>query len=261
MKYLNFLTLILAFGLFLSSPSLSMEEEPVGSSHVSSVPSFEDQLMSVTLFAFNQQSKNKSVKMILGCTNQDKRDFFNEDWVFLDIAEHDPKGRPYIKANFNDVPTLRGMASMLSGVFEKIVLDDSTYKATVWNPFHLKHLASLLKDDGEFIFVPEIMVSEVVRKISADENEILKDLKDLNQFSDVRLPTSLREPIVTTSSEEIRKIKGQFKREVFIPHVKKVVMPFFKEIEIQEDAPYPIPTNEKDRKDNTVFICKGPIRE
>lgn len=122
----------------------------------------------------NSLSDNKAY-LVLGVNNEEKDllERFNDSYIFLNIQQQNPTNPRSLTTDFNDLTQLQGLAAQLPGTFDKIILDDSTFKFTKWSTDHLVQFRNFLKLNGEFIFAP--FLGSMVLRTAPDWKRVFRE--------------------------------------------------------------------------------------
>lgn len=112
---------------------------------------------------------------------------FSKEYVFLDkFANPNPNKTRELKVDFNDLRQLKKISTEFLNYFDKIILDDSTYKYTEWTKEHLICFKNMLKEGGEFIFGPSYKITfhkgehslqNILQSSGVYSNKLCKDLQ------------------------------------------------------------------------------------
>lgn len=146
---LSIFNLLVSCAFLAMSPTFAMEEDV---SELSSVSVLQKQVENVASFVSQRKAQGLSVSMVMGARNTECDRISGEEWIFLDGSPHDPQGKPYIQASFNDVDQLTTLAKGIGSSLNRIVVDASTFKFSHWEHQHMRLFTDMLKPDGEFLF-------------------------------------------------------------------------------------------------------------
>lgn len=119
---------------------------------------------------------NKEADLVLGVNNgeEDLLKRFDDSYVFLNIEHQNPTAPRSLTVDFNDLTQLQGLANQLPGTFDKIILDDSTFKFTAWTKEHLAAFRDLLKVNGEFIFAPQVNKVAINQEVMQSKEAVIE---------------------------------------------------------------------------------------
>lgn len=261
--------LLFIMRLFLiTSPTFAMESE--GTTEVSSHVSLAKQLEKVVEYIDAQDALGIPAKLFLGGLNTEYKRI-GEGWIFFDVCQenqHDPLGKPYIQASFNDIEALSFIANTIGPRLGQILMDDSTFKFTQWKKDHMQLFAAMLKDNGEFIFpavplVGSLWPQDLDVSITKD-SEVMPALKTINPWLlDNVIPltytridalwteedrTAYTEFLVSGNYSDERamefimqmnkKMCDLCEDELYYPHIVNIVAQGFQNVRIEKDVPF-----------------------
>jgi hypothetical protein len=172
----------------------------------------------------------KHPKLALGISTKESNlkqrfDQHYDDYIFLDNFNTDLSNPRTLAVDFNDIDQLRLLAIHFAGVFDLIVLDDSTFKSTNWGADHLKAFRAMLSSDGQFIFGPQ-PVPDVVSTDSPlfkfkprNKHEVEKFVRDNTRLDGPVLLKSYAFPLILPIAEgaydeEITEIINAYKEAI-----------------------------------------------
>lgn len=105
----------------------------------------------------------KDAVLVLGVDNGERNinERFKEykNIVFVSSEHYNEECPRSLSLDFNELNELSIVARRLEGSFDRIILDDSTFKFSRWTLKHINLFKKLLRDGGEFIFGPAIDMS------------------------------------------------------------------------------------------------------
>ncbi len=139
------------------------------------------QVGNVKTYISSLSHKDNKLYLVLGVNNEEKDllERFNNSYIFLNIEHQNPTDPRSLTADFNDLTQLQGLAAQLPDTFDKIILDDSTFKFTAWTKEHLAAFRDLLKVNGEFIFAPQFGMVPMGQAILKEQKAALQEAIEL----------------------------------------------------------------------------------
>lgn len=245
LKIISYILVIIT--VFVSTNLVGTE---ANSSHIDA------QIENIQRFAVSRTGQK--VSLLLGAVNT--RSHVDDSWVFFDnesqdSAQHNPAGKPYIKGDFNDLTLLEKLANSLESCFDKILVDDSTFKFTAWNIRHLSYFSKMLKPGGDFVFRTNPNVNKVVMQESQ-----YKELTDHFKERVIRLKTDDANEDDYLQSYGLRLFRDtsdQYYQECILPYNEALLSKVFPEVALEKMKGFPIPSSfTASTTEVDMFVCK-----